>query len=70
MNTAVMASHGLGYAFVIKGGLAFNDETKIIARPLSPPLTATTVLAWKRGQPFSSATERFIREIRSFLSMD
>jgi DNA-binding transcriptional LysR family regulator len=69
MNTAIMASHGLGYAFVIKGGLAFNDETKIISRPLSPPLTATTVLAWKRGQPFSTATERFIHEIRSFLSM-
>ena len=69
-NAAVMVSHGLGYSIVIEGMMPFWDQSKITYRPLYPSLTATSVLAWKRGQPFSPATTKFIEHIKCFLGMD
>lgn len=69
-NAAVMVSRGLGYAIVIEGMISFWDQSKITYRPLYPALTATSVLAWKRGQPFSPAATKFIEHIKCFLSMD
>jgi DNA-binding transcriptional LysR family regulator len=40
----------------------------ITTRPLSPPLTATTVLAWRRGQPLGKATEKFISYMKMQLT--
>ncbi len=69
-NGAVMVSKGLAYSLVIEGSIPFWDQSKITYRPLSPPLTATSVLAWKRGQPFSVAATKFIDYMKCFLSMD
>lgn len=69
-NSAIMVSNGLAYSLVIEGALPFWDQSKITYRPLSPSLTSTSVLAWKRGQPFSVATTKFIDYIKCFLSMD
>ena len=68
-NGAVMVGAGLAYSLVIEG-TALWDPSKITYRPLSPALTATSVLAWKRGQPFSLAATKFINQIKCFLSMD
>lgn len=69
-NAAVMVSRGLGYSIVIEGMMPFWDQSKITYRPLYPPLTATSVLAWKRGQPFSLAATKFIEHLKCFLGMD
>lgn len=69
-NGAVMVSAGLAYSLVIEGAISFWDQSKVTYRPLSPPLTATSVLAWKRGQPFSPAVTRFIEYVQCFWSMD
>lgn len=69
-NAAVMVSRGLAYSIVIEGMMPFWDQSKITYRPLYPSLTATSVLAWKRGQPFSLAATKFIEHIKCFLSMD
>lgn len=69
-NGAVMVSKGLAYSLVIEGSIPFWDQSKITYRPLSPSLTATSVLAWKRGQPFSVAATKFIDYMKCFLSMD
>ncbi len=69
-NGAVMVNGGLAYSIVIKGTMSFWDQSKITYRPLYPPLTATSVLAWKRGQPFSLASTKFIEHIKCFLGMD
>lgn len=53
----------------IEGAIPFWDPSKITHRPLSPALTATSVLAWKRGQPFGLAATKFIEHIRCLLSM-
>lgn len=69
-NGAVMVFGGLGYSITLEGALPFWDRTKQAYRPLFPELTATSVLAWKRGQPFSLAANRFITFAKCFLSMD
>lgn len=68
-NGAVMVGAGLAYSLVIEGAVLW-DQSKITYRSLSPALTATSVLAWKRGQPFSLAATKFINHIKCFLSMD
>lgn len=66
-NSAVMVQNGLGYALVVEGVMKdLWDRTKICSRPLHPELPATCVLAWKRQQPFSKASMKFIEHMRAF----
>lgn len=67
-NSAIMVGSGLAYSLVIEGA-ALWDPSKITYRPLFPALTATSVLAWKRGQPFSLAATKFINQMKCFLGM-
>lgn len=69
-NAAVLVSAGIGYALTVEGGLPFIDTTEICTIPLYPELTATSVLAWKRQQPFSMAAEKFTQHIKCFLGME
>lgn len=69
-NGAIMVSSGLANSLVIEGSVPFLDQSKITSRPLSPPLTATSILAWRRGQPFSLATSKFIAHAKCFLGME
>lgn len=68
-NSAVMVMGGLAYSLVIEGAVPFWDQSKVTYRPLAPSLTATSVLAWKRGQPFSLAASKFIGHIKCFLGI-
>lgn len=63
-NAAVMVKNRLAYSVTLEGSLAFWDKEKIVYRPLSPELTASCVLAWKRQQPFGVATEKFIEHMK------
>ncbi len=69
-NAAIMVNNGLAYSLVVEGSIPFLDQSQITYRPLSPSLTATSVLAWKRGQPFSAAATKFIDYIKCILSMN
>lgn len=69
-NATVMVNHGLAYALVIEGLMSFWDHSKITYRPLYPLLTATSVLAWKKDQPFSPAFTKFIQHAKCLLSID
>lgn len=69
-NAAVMVNPGLAYSVIIEGAVPFWNQSQITYRPLSPDLTATSVLAWRRGQPFSLAATKFIEHIKCFLGMD
>lgn len=68
-NSALMVQAGTGYALIIEGGLPFLEDDTICMRPLYPELVATSVLAWKRGQPFSAAVRHFLEYIKCFLGM-
>lgn len=66
-NGAIMVEGGLAYSIVVEGAISLWDQKKVTFRPLSPALTATSVFAWKRGQPFSLAATKFIEYAKSFL---
>lgn len=68
-NGALMVQKGLAYSLVIEGSVPFWDKEKITFRPLSPELTANSVLAWKKQQPFSPAATKFIQHMRYFLGI-
>lgn len=69
-NSALMVQQGLAYAIIIEGAMPFWDKEKIAYRPLSPDLIANSVFAWKREQPFSLATTKFIDYMQCFLGID
>lgn len=65
-NAAVLVAGGMGIAVTIEGSLPFLDRTQLCVRPLDPPMTASTVFAWKRHQPFGPAAAKFLEFARSF----
>ncbi len=69
-NAAMMVRAGLGYALIIEGALPFLEQSEVRMVPLYPELTATSVLAWKRGQPFPTAANRFLEYAKCFLGME
>lgn len=69
-NAAIMVSQGLAYALVIEGAIPFWDPSKIAYRPLLPELTATSVLSWKRDQPFALAATKFIEHAKRYWGKD
>ncbi len=69
-NAAIMVQNGLTYALVLEGSLPYLNTKQICYRPLSPELTATSVLTWKRHQPQSLAVAKFIEHIRQQLSQN
>lgn len=68
-NAAVMVEKGLGRFIGIEGSVPHLDTSKLVYRPLYPEIISTSVLAWKRQQPFSPAVEKFIEHTKCFLSM-
>ncbi len=69
-NAAVIACKGLAYPVVVEGNISLWDKAKVVSVPLSPKLTATSVLAWKREQPFGLAATKFIEFSKYFLGID
>ena len=67
-NSAVMVQNGLGCALSTEGALLSWASDRIALRPLDPPLYASSVMAWKRQQPFSPAVTRFIEHARQSFS--
>ena len=51
-TSSVLVHQKLACALLIRGSVSFWDPACLTFRPLQPPLTATSVLAWKRKQPF------------------
>lgn len=68
-NTALLVRAGLGYSLSVEGSLPFFDQSEVCMVPLSPELTSTSVLAWKRGQPFSTAVRYFLDYIKCLKGM-
>lgn len=69
-NAAVIAYKGLAYPVVIEGNIPLWDKAKVVSVPLSPGLTTTSVLAWKREQPFGLAATKFIEFSKKFLDAE
>lgn len=62
-NSAILVDNCPAYAIIIEGSLPYLDNSRLVCRRFEPPLQSTSVLAWKRGQPFSPAVTKFIQHI-------
>lgn len=62
-NAALLVERRLGYAFVIEGAL--KHLPRLVFRPLSPEVSNTSVLVWKKYQPSSVAVQKFIELARN-----
>lgn len=68
-NAAILVEQGYGYALVVEGSVPFLDTTKVCYRPLSPERTTTSVLAWKKNQPFAPAVKKFLEHAHNMLDI-
>ncbi|MDO4301122.1 MAG: LysR family transcriptional regulator [Clostridia bacterium] len=69
-NASILVEQNVGYALVIEGAMPFLDKTKVTYRPLYPERKTTSVLVWKKHQPFSLAVTKFLEYIQCNLCMD
>ncbi len=68
-NSAVLVKNGFGCALTIEGSLPYCAPAELTMRPLDG-CVSTSVLAWKRSQPFSPAATKFIDFIKCFLGIE
>ena len=67
---SILAAEGHGYMLVPQHGIPLCDPQRLTARPLKPKMELRSLLAWKRGQPFGQAAEKFIDYAKCFWSID
>ena len=65
-NAGVMAANGLGYPISIEGAAKYWREDILVQRRISPEITTSTVIAWRRNIPYSLAVRKLIEEINAF----
>lgn len=65
-NAGVMAANGLGYPISIEGAVKYWREDILVQRRISPEITTSTVIAWRRNIPYSLAVRKMIEEINTF----
>lgn len=66
--SASLSMANIGYAITIEGSLANWDKNLIVCRPLNPPIASSSVIAWRRGRAFGTATTHFIQSLRTRLT--
>lgn len=59
-NVTMLVNNGTAHALTIKGAVEFLDKKEFIFKPLYPELFMTSVLAWKKFQPFFGAAGKFL----------
>ncbi|MDD3115608.1 MAG: LysR family transcriptional regulator [Anaerovibrio sp.] len=59
-NSARLTLQGVASAVTIEGAVDMYHNPELCFRPLEPALTNASVLVWKRYQPFSQATVKFM----------
>ena len=64
-NAGIMAANGLGYPVSIEGAAKYWREDILVQRRISPEITTSTVIAWRRNIPYSLAVSKMIEEINA-----
>ncbi len=65
MNSAVLVHRNLARAIVTEGLPELWNPKEIASIPLEPPLTANSVVAWRKHQPYSQAVTKFIEHVKN-----
>ncbi len=66
MNSAILVRRNLARALVIEGIPELWNPAEIASRPLEPGLSASSVIAWRKHQPYSQAVTKFIEFIHAY----
>lgn len=66
-NGSLVAWHAGACLLALRGTLDRLDPTRFSVLPLDPPLTATVVMAWRRGRVLPAAADAFVRSARERL---
>lgn len=63
-NAGQLVRQHVGYALALDKLVATGESTGLAFRPLNPPLTSVIDFAWKQGQAFTSASKRFLDQMK------
>ena len=66
-NASTLVEQNFGYALVVEGSVPFLDKSRVCYRPLLPERTTTSILAWKKNQPFAPAVRKFLEHAHNML---
>lgn len=66
-NATLMVEQGLGYAITLDHLTTTNEQSVLCFRPFKPTLSLGAVIVWKKYQVFSSATTKFIEQMKNAL---
>lgn len=69
-NAVQLVEAGLGCAIAIEGAVNIHGAGNTCFRPLRPELTNTSVLVWKKFQPFSPAVSAFVDHTKMLFRHD
>lgn len=65
-NAGIMALYGLGYPVSVEGAERYWKKDLLIQKKLYPEIRTSTVIAWRRNIPYSTAVKKLIEEINGF----
>ena len=65
-NASIMVEEGIGSALCIDN-LVNTTGSKLCFRPFEPRITANLIVAWKKYQVFSKASELFLHQLQEAL---
>ena len=68
-NASLMVDEGLGYAICFDKLINVTGDCNLCFRPLLPKMESEASVIWKRYQVFSRASECFLKELESILSL-
>lgn len=63
-NASLFVEEGLGYAISFDKIINTSGNSKLVFRPLAPPLEAEMYLIWKKYQMFSKPAEKFLQAFK------
>lgn len=66
-NGSVMVDEGMGYAICFDKIVNVSGDGNLCFRPLSPKITASMSIVWKKYQVHSKVTERFLDKLREYV---
>lgn len=69
-NAALLVEEGNGYALCIDNLINTTGNNNLCFKPLSPKITYSSILIWKKHQVFSKASQKFLEELKNELSIE
>ena len=64
-NGSIFAKAGLGYLLTFDKLIDVSSDSGLVFRPLTPHLETKLYLVWKKYQPFTPISERFLEQVKA-----